>query len=64
MMIEIIELRCRIFRCGIMKNNFTQINPHLQEIQCNDLIKNNLIYGCGKPFYINKNDIVEKCDYI
>ena len=26
-MIEIIELRCRIFRCGIMKNNFTQINP-------------------------------------
>ena len=63
-MIEIIELRCRIFRCGIFKNTFTQIDPHLSETKCNKLIKNDEIYGCGKPFCINKNDIVEKCDYI
>ena len=25
-MIEILELRCKIFRCGIMKNNFKQID--------------------------------------
>ena len=64
MIIEIIELRCRIFRCGIMKNNFTQINPHLSEIKCNKLKKNDEIYGCSKPFYIDENNVVEKCDYI
>ena len=64
MIIEIIELRCRIFRCGIMKNNFTQINPHLSEIKCNNLKKNDEIYGCSKPFYIDENNVVEKCDYI
>ena len=63
-MIEIIELRCRIFRCGIMKDNFTQINPHLSEIKCNKLKKNDEIYGCSKPFYIDENNVVEKCDYI
>ena len=63
-MIEIIELRCRIFRCGIMKNNFTQINPHLSEIKCNNLKKNDEIYGCSKPFYIDENNVVRKCDYI
>ena len=63
-MIEILELRCKIFRCGIMKNIFNQIDPHLSEIKCNELIKNNLIYGCSKPFLINEINVVEKCDYI
>ena len=63
-MIEILELRCKIFRCGIMKNTFNQIDPHLSEIKCNELIKNNLIYGCSKPFLINEINVVEKCDYI
>ena len=64
MMIEIIEVRCRIFRCGIFKNNFIQIDPHLSEKICNDLKKNDEIYGCSKPFRINFNNIVEKCDYM
>ena len=63
-MIEIIELRCKIFRCGILRNTFIQINPHLSEIQCNNLMKNDEIYGCSKPFLINENNVVEKCDYI
>jgi hypothetical protein len=65
--IEIIELNCCIFRHGTYKLNNKQINPHLKKEECVYLIKNNLIYGCGKPFQIiiNKNEIkVIICDYI
>ena len=44
------HINCKIFRCGIYKNNFSQINPHMKKELCEKLIKNNLIYGCGKPF--------------
>jgi hypothetical protein len=64
----ITELNCCIFRCGIYKKTNEQINPHLSEEKCNILIKNDLIYGCGKPFQIiiqdNGDWIVQKCDYI
>ena len=65
--IEIIELRCQIFRCGIYIENQKQINPHLSKNNCDDLVKNKRIYGCGKPFLIKNQQngfIVEKCDYI
>ena len=50
--IEILELNCRIFRCGIYKRNFCQIDPHMPKIFCEELVANNAIYGCGKPFKI------------
>lgn len=70
--IEIIELNCCIFRCGILKSNNIQINPHLSKIECDKLTKDNKIYGCSKPFKIIKilnenkdiNYKVEICDYI
>ena len=68
--VEIIEINCAIFRHGIFKDNLQQINPHLSKIECDNLINNNLIYGCGKPFQIikkeNQNDTYELiiCDYI
>ena len=66
--IEIIELNCRIFRCGILKTDFSQINPHLPKTECDAMKKENKIYGCGKPFRIFQNEshalCVEKCDYI
>ena len=49
------QINCCIFRHGIYKNNFNQINPHLSKSECEYLIKNELIYGCGKPFIIKKN---------
>ena len=61
--IEVIELNCKIFRCGIYKHNFTQINPHMPERECIFLINTNAIYGCGKPFRII-NDTAEPCDYL
>jgi len=65
--IEVIQLNCKIFRCGIYKSSGEQIHPHLPKNQCEQLVQTNAIYGCGKPFRI-VNDIppfvVEKCDYI
>ena len=61
------QINCAIFRHGIYKANFIQINPHLSKNQCDELINGGLIYGCGKPLRIEKNDnvwIALICDYI
>jgi len=61
------QLNCKIFRHGVFKLTNQQINPHLSKDKCDELILNNLIYGCGKPFKIITNDDnfkVEICDYI
>jgi hypothetical protein len=64
-LIEVVELNCRIFRCGIYKHNYTQINPHLPKKDCEELVLNNSIYGCGKPFRIPESSTEPvECDYI
>jgi len=57
------DINCRIFRHGIIKTSNKQIDPHSPHDYCEMLVKNNLIYGCGKPFIFNE-EYVEKCDYI
>ena len=67
-MIEVIEFNCCIFRCGIYKANGKQIDPHLSKNNCDKLVSNREIYGCGKPFKVEKNKdgtmICVACDYI
>jgi hypothetical protein len=61
------KLNCAIFRHGIVKCSGKQINPHSSKELCEHYIKNNLIYGCGKPFkviIINEKWETEICDYI
>ncbi len=69
------ELNCKIFRHGVYIHNMQPINPHSSKEECENLKKNNLIYGCSKPFQIielnddkDKDNIksykVEICDYI
>ncbi len=62
------ELNCCIFRHGVLKENGAQINPHASIELCNYYIINNLIYGCGKPFQLVKNEegiiIAMVCEYI
>lgn len=58
-----------MFRHGIYKNTYQQIPPHLLKIECDELLKNNKIYGCCTPFYFCKNKIINEstiniCDYI
>ena len=57
-------MNCKIFRCGIYKSNGQQINPHLNKSICDELVANNLIYGCGKPFLIDNNNNALICEYI
>ena len=65
------EINCAIYRHGVYKKTNKQIDPHSSKQICDELIKNDLIYGCGKPFKlitIKDNDNisyqVQKCDYI
>ena len=61
------KLNCGIFRHGIIKETGKQIDPHLDKAKCDEFKKNDLIYGCSKPFQIlivNGEMVVQKCDYI
>ena len=61
------KLNCGIFRHGVFIINNKQIDPHSSKEICDSYIKNNLIYGCGKPFRISNIDNkweIEICDYI
>lgn len=56
------ELNCCIFRHAVDKS-YKQIHPHASKEECEKLIRNDMIYGCCKPFRII-NEKIEKCDYI
>lgn len=62
------EFNCKIYRHGIYKENFKQIDPHLPKDICDELFNKNMIYGCGKPFKVIVDDeynvFIEKCGYI
>ncbi len=62
------KLNCGIFRHGMMKSTGKQVHPHTNKSKCEKLVKNNLIYGCGKPFRIILTDEfkleIQICDYI
>lgn len=61
------EINCAIFRHAVLKINNQQINPHSSKDICDSLIEKKLIYGCGKPFQLIKNNNKLEaviCDYI
>ena len=67
------ELNCRIFRHGVYKINMQPIHPHAPKIECDRLVQEDLIFGCGKPFFVKDNEnsenqqnhiIAIECDYI
>ena len=59
------EINCGIFRHGVWRGSGDPINPHAPKEECEDLVSKGLIYGCGKPFQVNKETFdVSICDYI
>lgn len=65
-MIEVKNVNCAIFRCGMFKTG-NQIPPHESKILCDRYVEEDLIYGCGKPFQLipnNEEYEVYKCNYI
>ena len=67
------KLNCCIFRHASFKTSGKQINPHASKILCDFYIRNNLVFGCCKPFQIIVNNKSKNnddkfigiiCDYI
>jgi hypothetical protein len=59
----VLELNCKIFRHGIYKETGKQLNPHATKEMCDYVIKENLVYGCARPFTIVAGKPI-KCEYI
>ena len=58
------QINCKIFRCGAYrKPGSPPINPHTSEVECNRLVQENLIWGCGKPFRFDGKTI-QPCGYL
>lgn len=61
------ELNCRIFRHGIYKDSYKQLDPHASKLLCDELVISNQIIGCAKPFEVindSKGDLIAViCDY-
>ena len=60
------KINCAIFRHGIIKYTGQQIYPHATKELCDYYIRDNKIYGCGKPFQIILvNNVFEAitCEY-
>lgn len=63
LLVIIEQLNCKIFRHGVYKDSWQNINPHMSKEDCDKLVNLNLIYGCGKPFRIEEN-MAYICDYL
>lgn len=60
------SINCGIFRHGQYING-SQIPPHSSKYFCDDLVEKKKIWGCGRPFKIEKigeEFKVSKCDYL
>ena len=58
------EVACAVFRCGVLKDSLVGIPSHASQQQCEQLVQQNKIYGCGKPFRLVAGNNAEICDYI
>jgi|TARA_Y100000389_G_C17446682_1_gene512058 hypothetical protein len=65
------ETRCCVFRHGAYKSDVNeQVPPHTAKNICEQLLKDDKVYGCCCPFYFCKdndninNSVVIMCDYI
>lgn len=67
-LIEIVAINCAIFRCGMYKATGEQLPPHLSRPDCDRVVAENLIYGCGRPFRVIQGEdqtwMAVVCDYI
>ena len=47
----------------IYKHNHEQIPPHLPKEECDKLVKDCKIWGCGNPFQLHNGKLI-KCGWI
>jgi hypothetical protein len=66
------ELNCRIFRHGVLRTTGEPIHPHAPREECERLVAEGAILGCGGPFRVERSTVqgagdVERavvCEYI
>ena len=61
------EFNCKILRHGVMKDTMKPMDPHAPKAECERLVREGLIYGCGKPMRIvvrGSECVLEICEYI
>jgi hypothetical protein len=61
------QINCKIFRHGVFKAGGAQIDPHLCRAECDRLVANDAIYGCGRPYILHFEGgqwQARACDYI
>ena len=63
-LVHILQVNCTIFRHGQFKQTGQQINPHTPKVECERLVNNGLIYGCGRPFKYTGQGLATVCDYL
>ena len=65
--IHLEEANCKIYRHAVYKDTYVQIDPHMKKENIDQLLLQNAIVGCGKPFQLiihgNECRLIE-CDYI
>lgn len=69
--VNVREINCCIFRHAVYKSDASkQIDPHMPKEECDRLVRDDVVYGCAKPFrLVRKSDepntfMVQVCDYI
>ena len=56
------EVNCGKFICGVSRESWHQVNPHAPKQHCDELVRDGLIWGCGRPFKF-EGCVLKKCDY-
>ena len=62
-LVEIEAMNCGIFRHAVFKHNGQPVPPHASLQDCEVWLRMDIVYGCGKPFQWNGQEMV-KCGYI
>jgi len=57
------DVNCRVFRHGVYKSTLQAIDPHTPKDECERLMSEGRIYGCGKPFFFD-GVVAKKSDWV
>lgn len=57
------EIRCTVFRHAVFKKSGEFVPPHAEKEECERWIREDLVWGCAKPFRFN-GKMVEVCGYV
>jgi hypothetical protein len=48
------QVNCGVFRHAVMKTTGRAVNPHASRAKCEELLKNEKVFGCARPFRLKR----------